>query len=180
MATLSVFTMPSPIPAGLVDAIHAAGYRAQLWNGAWVGDNPTAIETFISSYNALPATQAEAIATVEAQLAAKIAAGFTYNGNSISIDDAHQGKLSRSSALASSIQAGLVSQTWSSTRVWPTLNGSSIAVGTTQAMLALASAAAHYVMDLEEYALTASAQIQAATSVSEVQSIISGLSWPTS
>jgi hypothetical protein len=167
---------------GLQIALDAAGIGC-WWQGGelWVSDL-TAAQAIVASYNALPAIQAASVATVEAKLASKIAAGLVIGSSTVAIDPTTQSEINQLCNLAHVTIAGLTSVVWPTTptRYWPVLSGSPIALATPQDALAIGVPAAHYVWSLKNYADTLAAQIMAATTSAAVAAVITNANWPTS
>lgn len=183
-------TLPSEYEAaGFVAVVSAPPPSSPSAGNEWVLGSPQAVQnasgTWVPNWvqQAVPlaAAQQQALATVEATLAAKIAAGLTYIGVTIAIDPIAQGRIHRIYSKAKEVVAGTNGVTWNTGRKWPTMTpGVTLALPTAQDMVTMALAAVAYVADLEFYAVDLTDQIENATSASAVQSILSGASWPTS
>jgi hypothetical protein len=164
-------------------AIAAAGQQLWCQNGIWYGDDATTVQAIISGWNPLPTEQAAAIAAVEATLAAKIAAGFTYNGTTIGIapaDIVNINSMASQALLTLSPPAGVTPAAWPAGFAWlPQGAGTPIPLSAAE-MLSMANACAHYVSALILYADALAAEIEAATTSAAVTAVLTNANWPTS
>lgn len=175
--------LPNPIPTGLLAAIGAQGILVWFAPGGCSTSNDSAAQSIVTGYDPLPAEQSAAIATVEATLAAKIAAGFTYSGTTIGISPAdivNINSMASQALLTLSPPSGVTPAAWPSGFEWLQQGAGSPIPLTAPEMLSMANACAHYVSALILYADTLAAQIRAATTSAGVASVLSGASWPTS
>ncbi len=158
----------------------------------WVIGSPQAVQVngvwqqnWVQQPVPLAAAQVNALATVAATLAARIAAGFTYNGILVACDDAAQAKIGRVAQLAENILAGRSAVTWTS-RTWPpfALGNPGVPLPTAQDMVSFGTAVGDYVADNEFHAADLTAQIMAstatATSIAALDLDNSKGTWPTS
>jgi hypothetical protein len=168
---------------GLTSALSSAGIAWWWESGQLYVSDFAAAQTVVANYNPLPAERAAAIATVETQLAAKIAAGFAYNGAVIGIlpaDIVNINSMASQALLTLSPPAGVTPAAWPSGFAWlPQGPGSPIPL-TAAEMLAMANACAHYVSALILYADALAAEIESATTSAAVAAVLSGANWPTS
>jgi len=181
---MQTVTVPQPLPMGLQAAVAQAGHVLIYMDGNWVADDAAAVSALITNYSPLAATQAAAIAQVEAQLAAKMAAGFTYNGVLIGIGQADIININAMGSTAMvTLQAAALNATvpaWPANFAWlPQGEGASLPL-TAQEMLSFAAAVSHYVSALILYQDILVEQIKAATTVAAVNAVLAGASWPSS
>jgi hypothetical protein len=168
---------------GLQDALTASGIEYAWINGVFFVSNLTAAQAVVANYNPLPAEKAAAIATVETTLAAKIAAGFTYNGTKIGVapaDIVNINSMASQALLTLSPPAGVTPAAWPSSFAWlPQGAGTPIPLSAAE-MLSMANACAHYVSALILYADALAAEIEAATTSTAVTAVLTNANWPTS
>lgn len=169
--------------AGLVDALAVAGVCSYSVSDGIMVSDIAAAQAVVASYNPLPAEQAAAIATVQATLAAKIAAGFAYGGTTIGIspvDIVNINSMASQALLTLSPPAGVTPAAWPAGFAWlPQGVGNPIPL-TAPEMLLMANACAHYVSALILYADALAAQIEAATTSAGVAAVLTNANWPTS
>jgi hypothetical protein len=117
------------------------------------------------------------------QLAAKIAAGFTYNGTTIGISPTNIvniNSMASQALLTLSPPHGVTPVTWPTNFAWlPQGTGSPIPL-TAAEMLTMANMCAHYISSLILYADTLEQQIMSCTTAAEVDAIDIASGWPTS
>lgn len=170
---------------GLQQALAASGVVAWWQGGAFFVSDLAAAQSVVAAYNPLPAIQQAALATVAATLAARIAAGFNYNGVLVACDDAAQGRIDRVANMAENIIAGRSAVTWTS-RTWPpfALGNPGLSLATAQDMITFGTAVGDYVADNEFHAADLTAQIMASTataaSIAALDLDNSKGTWPTS
>ena len=170
---------------GLLAAMAAAGLSPHFIGTALYVADLAAAQSLVSSYNPLPAIQAQALATVATTLTARISAGFTYNGVLVACDEASQGKIDRVANMAENIIAGRSAVTWTS-RTWPpfALGNPGVPLATAQDMVTFGTAIGDYMADNEFHAADLTAQIMASTataaSIGALDLDNSKGTWPTS
>jgi hypothetical protein len=168
---------------GLQDALKASGISCQWQSGLMLVSDLAAAQNIVAAYDPIPAEQASAIATIEATLATKIAAGFTFSGAVIGISPAdivNINSMASQALLTLSPPTGVTPAAWPSGFAWlPQGTGSPLPL-TPAEMLTMANACAHYVSALILYADALAAQIMAATTSAAVAAVVSSASWPTS
>jgi len=169
---------------GLLSALSAARLSPRyIGTTLYVSDLAKA-QSLAAAYNPLPAIQQQALATVAATLAARIAAGFIYGGVLVACDDAAQGKIDRVANMAENILAARSAVTWTS-RTWPpfALGNPGVPIATAQDMVAFGTAVGDYVADNEFHAADLTAQIMASTataaSIAALDLDNSKGTWPT-
>lgn len=165
---------------GLQAAFAAAGIQCQWQTNTMLVSDLAAAQKIVASYNPLPAEQAAAIATVQATLAAKIAAGLVIGASTVAIDPATQSEINQLCNLAHVTIAALTTAVWPSGRYWPVIAGSPIPLATPQDAISIGVPAAQYVWSLKNYALTLTAEIEAATTSAALASVLATAVWPTS
>ena len=165
---------------GLRDAFLAAGISCQWQNGSLLVSDLSAAQSLAASYNPLPAIQQQALATVQATLATKLAAGLAIGSNVIAIDAAAQTEIAALAILALATISGTATTPWPTGRTWPVVSGTPIPLTTPQDLIAVGAPGAHYVWSLKNYANGLAAQIAAATTAAAVQAIDLVGGWPTS
>ena len=170
---------------GLLAAMAAAGLSPHFIGTALYVSDLSAAQSIVSSYNPLPAIQQAALETVAATLAARIAAGFTYNTVLIACDDVTQGKISRVAQMAADIISGQITKSWT-TRTWPSMTpgAAGLSLSTPQEMIAFGAAVGSYVADNEFYAADLASQILSSTatasSIASLDLTNSQGTWPNS
>ena len=170
---------------GLQQAFATAGIACWWEAGAFYVSNLSTAQSIVSSYNPLPAIQQAALETVAATLAARIAAGFTYNTVLIACDDVTQGKISRVAQMAADIISGQITKSWT-TRNWPSMTpgAAGLSLSTPQEMIAFGAAVGSYVADNEFYAANLASQILSSTatasSIASLDLTNSQGTWPNS
>lgn len=166
---------------GLQNAITQSGNRIWNENGVWFGDDAAAVQAVISTYDPLPIAKVAAIAAAQLHLAGIVAAGFTYSGVLIAIDAVSSANITSMASVAGDTIAGLVATPWPAGFYWaPQGAGASLPIATPQAMVTFSAAAWHYVSACVLYAEGLATQINAATTVSGVQTINTTTGWPVS
>jgi hypothetical protein len=168
---------------GLQEALVASGIACWWQSGIFFVSDLAAAQAVVANYNPLPAEQAATIATVESALAAKIAAGFTYNGTTIGIapaDIVNINSMASQALLTLSPPAGVTPAAWPSGFAWlPQGAGTPIPLSAAE-MLSMANACAHYVSALILYADVLAAEIEVATTSAAVTAVLANANWPTS
>ena len=133
----------------------------------------------ITDDRTLDEAKARAASRAQAELAAKVAAGFTYSSVLIAIDPASRGNISGKALQALiSMQAGS-GITWSSDMAWlPQGDGEPLALPTAQDMITFGDAVATHYTNLVLYEAQLEAQIAALTTNDACDAFDVTQGWP--
>ena len=165
---------------GLQQALADAGVGCWWEADAFYVSDLAKAQSVVAAYNPLPAIQHQALATVAATLADKLAAGLAIGSNIVAIDAVAQSEIAALAILALATINGTATTPWPTGRAWPVVSGTPIPLTTPQDLIAVGAPAAHYVWSLKNYANGLAAQIGAATTAAAVQAIDLTSGWPTS
>lgn len=165
---------------GLQAALGSAGVACWWEAGGFYVSDLAKAQAVVAAYDPLPAVRAQTEAQVQATLAGKLAAGFTYSGVLIDCSQTQTDDITSVATIASNILSGKLNETWTAIE-WPAMNGGAgLPIASAQDMVTFGAAIGHYVSGLKFYALGLISQIRGATTVAAVQAINVTTGWPTS
>lgn len=177
---------PSSVPAGIKEAIEAAGHQAVTEPDGWLCDDLAAVQAIIAAYSGSAAElkywQAQTIEAVQAQYASLIAAGciITVNGTNytMALDSADLQHYD-AEALTALTQGQPGVPEWDPNEFWLAADDvTMIPMATATAAITAAVTIRTYFKALVKNAATLVGQISAATSVAQVQAISPASGWP--
>jgi hypothetical protein len=141
-------------------------------------------QSLAAAYNPLPAIQQAALATVSATLAARIAAGFTYNGVLVDCSKTQTDDITSVAAVADNILSGRITTAWE-VETWPAMTpgAAGVPLPTAQSMIDFGAAVASYVQNNKFFAVGLTSKILSSTatasSIAALDLDNSKGTWPT-
>jgi hypothetical protein len=170
---------------GLQQALAAAGVGCWWEAGTFYVSDLAKAQSLAASYDPLPAIQQAAVATVAATLAARIAAGFTYNGVRVDCTKPQTDDITSVASMADNILSGRITTAWAA-KTWPAMTpgAAAIPLPTAQSMIDFGAAIGSFVGNNKFHAADLTAQIMASTataaSIAALDLDNSKGTWPTS